>query len=344
MAVLYLMEQNVILRKSGDRILFCKRPSGKRRSPGLREGDILMEWPCEDVDHVMVFGNIQITTQALHQLLSHGVETAIFTLNGKLLGQLTPPGGKNILLRQKQYEKYGDNHFVPEFSKSIVKLKIMSMLNLLNDHHKNYPETITGQEIADIQNTMDNIENEPNLDSLRGIEGAASAKYFGLLGRMLTDEWDFSMRSRRPPKDEPNAVLSFGYTIVGSELRSLLDGVGFDPFLGYYHQVHYGRPSLALDILEIFRHCFIDRLMIRLFNLSILTKDDFNQVGKGGVYLSKSGKGKFFTQYEQMVGQYKGESMTQDGTIKFRKHFQNTINSLMKTVMNDEPFVPQLDL
>ena len=344
MAVLYLMEQNAILRKSGDRIIFCKRPRVKRRTPGLREGDILMEWPCEDVDHVMVFGNIQITTQTLHQLLSHGIETAIFTLNGKLIGQVTPPGGKNILLRQKQYEKYKDKHFVSEFSKAIVHLKVLSALNLLHDYHKNYPDKITGQEIAEIQNTMDKIKDEPNLDSLRGIEGAVTAKYFNILGRILTDEWDFSVRSRRPPKDGPNAVLSFGYTIVTSELRSLLDGVGFDPFLGYYHQVHYGRPSLALDILEIFRHCFIDRLMLRLFNLSILTKDDFNQVGKGGVYLSKSGKGKFFTQYEQMVGQYKSESMNQDNTIKFRKHFQNTINCLMKTIMNDEPFIPRFDL
>ena len=101
-----------------------------------------------------------------------------------------------------------------------------------------------------IESMRENADNCENLGKLRGFEGAATAAYFKILGRMLQPPWQFLGRMRRPPKDPVNAVLSFGYVIVGNEIRSLLDGIGFDPFIGYYHKIDYGRPSLALDLLE----------------------------------------------------------------------------------------------
>lgn len=133
-------------------------------------------------------------------------------------------------------------------------------------------------------------------------------------------------------------MLSFGYTIVNSELWSLLDGIGFDPYLGYYHQIKYGRPALSIDLLELFRHSFIDRLMLNLFNLNILNEQDFTTVGKGGIYLSTSGKKKFFEQYERMVGQYKGEVPQTKSTGIFRRAFQQQVENLKKTISEDQSF------
>lgn len=139
-------------------------------------------------------------------------------------------------------------------------------------------------------------------------------------------------RHKCPPKDPANAALSFGYTIVTSELRSLLDGFGFDPYLGYYHQIHQGRPSLALDLVELYRHSFMDRLMLNLFNLSILNEDDFTEVAKGGIYLSTSGKKKFFVQYEKLAGHYKGQMPMKEDQDAFRRDFQKTVAQLSKIV------------
>ena len=155
---------------------------------------------------------------------------------------------------------------------------------------------------------------------------------------MLSSKWQFSGRSRRPPKDPPNAVLSFGYTIVFTELRSLLDGIGFDPYLGYYHLIEYGRASLALDILEIYRHSLVDHLMLNLFNLSILNEQDFSPVPEGGVYLSNEGKKKFFIHYEKTVGHYKGLMPDKNPDAIYRKLFQEQIANLVSAIKEEKGF------
>lgn len=338
MAVLYLLEQNTILRKSGKRLLFCHKPPGASSKPGVRERDILIDLPCEDVDQVMLFGNVQMTTQVMHQLLYHGIETAVFSYHGKLLGQLTPPAGKNIPLRLAQFDKYHDEKFRLHYAKTIVEYKITYSLDQLRLYEYNHPGTFSKADIKTIEQIADKIKTAEKCESLLGLEGAASAQYFTLLAKMLPQKWQFDSRSRRPPKDPANAVLSFGYTIVGSELRSLLDGVGLDPFLGYYHEIAYGRPSLALDLLELFRHSLVDKLMLRLFNLRILGEDDFVPAGKGGIYLSSSGKVKFFQQYEDMVGSYKGEIAGKQRRGIYRRVFQTQVANLVKTISHDETF------
>jgi len=340
MATIYLVEQNSVLRKTSDRLRLCKKPY-KRNSPGVRQGDILMEWPGEDIDHIMVFGNIQITTQAMHYILKRGVETALFSLHGHLLGQITPPAGRNILLRRQQYTVVEDESFCLRFSKDLVLRKLKDQTELVQGYSKNHPGLINSEAQHKFELHYEAVAESESLDSLRGYEGTAAAHYFKLLGRMLPEQWVFTGRNRRPPKDAPNAVLSFGYTIVYSELWSLLDGAGFDPYLGFYHQMQYGRQSLAVDLLELFRISVVDRLMLRLFNLNILTKNDFHKVGKGGVYLSITGKKKFFIQYEKMVGRYKGETSIDPETGLFRKQFQDEVNKLMKMVMAGKTAVSQ---
>ena len=246
MPVLYLIDQNTVLRKTSDRLVLTSKPPGSRTtSKSYSQADVLLELPCNDVDHVMLFGNIQVTTQALQELLEHGIELALFTFSGKLLGQLTPAASKNITLRIAQFEKHRDEKFVLNTAKAIVLNKIGNALAMLRQHRWNHPEIFTDAELAALEDLSKRADNADNLDSLRGHEGSATAAYFKLFGRMFKAPWKFSTRTRRPPKDPVNAVLSFGYVVVGNELQSLLDGAGFDPYLGFYHAVEYGRPSLA---------------------------------------------------------------------------------------------------
>ncbi|MBN2093055.1 CRISPR-associated endonuclease Cas1 [candidate division KSB1 bacterium] len=332
MATLYLIEQNTILRKTSDRLRLCRMRTPQQRRSHVTQGEILLELPCEDVDHIMVFGNVQITTQALQKLLLRGIELAIFTFSGKLLGQLTPPETKNIYLRVAQFEKYHDQQFCLEMSKNFVSQKIKCMQEILKRYEYSSPNTFSSDELNKFDLFLSQAYQSEQIDSLRGFEGSATALYFQLFGRMLKSPWKFNARSRRPPKDPVNAVLSFGYVIVGAELQSLLDGVGFDPFLGFYHTIEYGRPSLALDLLEEYRHSLIDRLALRLFNLDILKENDFYKVPNEGIYLNTSGKTKFFTQYERMVGEFGAAT---DGAAKrkgFRTVFQTRIMALANQI------------
>lgn len=344
MSTLYLIEQNTVLRKSGDRLLFCKKRPPARTHSGVNKDDILLDLPCDDIDHVMVFGNIQITTQTMQHLLQRGIELALFSWSGNLYGQLTPPGGKNIELRQMQYRRFDDRQFVLDYSQKIVYSKISAALKTVKDFARHHPQVFSPEDLDQLEMAQEKIQTAENLESLRGLEGSAAAHYFGLLGKMLPPQWRFNGRSRRPPLDAPNAVISFGYTIVYSELRSLLDGLGFDPYLGYFHQIDYGRASLALDLLELYRHAFIDHLMIKMFNLKIFAEKDFTKLENGGIYLSREGKIKFFKQYEKMAGFYRGSMPEKANPGIFRRLFQDQIANLARAVKGNGEFAPVMKL
>ena len=338
MATLYLIEQNTIIRKTGDRLLICKKPPARKTTTThVTQEEIILEIPCADIDQVMIFGNIGVTTPALHKLLKHDIELAFFSLSGTLLGQLTPPKQKNIILRIAQFEQYHRQQFCLNFSKEIVKSKLNIALTNIKNHLANHPGLFQTEEIKKFNDFIVNAGKASELDELRGYEGSGSAYYFKLFGRMLKPPWMFDTRTKRPPLDPVNAVLSYGYVIVTAELQSLLDGIGFDPYLGFYHQIKYGRPSLALDLVEEFRHCLIDRLSLTLFNTGVFTEQDFFNPPKGGVYLSLSGKKKFFKQFEKMLGQFDSATI-HDEKMGYRKHFQEQVAALVKTVQHDVPY------
>ncbi len=152
MPTLYLIEQNTYLRQSGDRLLLCKRPQKiSKRSAPPRVDDILLDLPCADVDHVMLFGNIQVTTQALRKMLDQGIELALFSFSGKLLGQLTPPQTKNIPLRLAQFEQHKNRDFKLILAKSIVDTKLQNAVKMTRQHRKNHPEFISAAAVKELE-------------------------------------------------------------------------------------------------------------------------------------------------------------------------------------------------
>lgn len=339
MPTLYLIEQNTVMRKTSDRILLCRKPAGTRTTDHLNRNDILLELPCADIDQIMLFGNIQVTTQALQKLLQDKIELAIFTQTGKLLGQLTPPKQKNIELRLAQFDKYKDEEFCLHFSKTIVKSKLQGAYTLIQKHSWNHPGIFSDDELQTLKNNIKKVDSVADPESLLGHEGSSSAFYFNLLGRVFKPPWEFVKRTRQPPEDPVNAVLSFGYVVVTTELQSQLDGIGFDPYLGFYHQIRYGRSGLALDLVEEFRHSFIDRLTITLFNTGIMKEDDFYRPAGGGMYMNSSGKRKFFQYYEKLLGDYE-DDMEPSDEKDIRKKFQRQIYILRKTVQFNEHYQP----
>jgi CRISPR-associated protein Cas1 len=258
MPVLYLTEQGSIVRKTSDRLIVEK------------DHEVLLEVPCLKLDTVLIFGNVQVTTQALAEMLDHGIELAFLSRSGRLRGQLTPPKAKNLRLRMSQYEASRSEAFGLRLARTIVAAKIGNAAAVLRGFRRNHPEAVSREEIHDLEAAGASVESAGSLESLLGVEGAAAVRYFHCLGRRVPAEMGFTGRNRRPPRDPFNALLSFGYVLVGQELQSLLDAMGFDPYLGVYHQVDYGRPSLALDLLEEFRAPLVDRLSATLVSTGVL--------------------------------------------------------------------------
>ncbi|MBW1713417.1 MAG: CRISPR-associated endonuclease Cas1, partial [Deltaproteobacteria bacterium] len=267
MSFLYVVTAGATVHKRGESFL-VEGPDGKR----------LAEIEARRLKSAVILSSVQVTTQALAEMLEHEIELAILSGRGKLLGQLTPPLSKNIDLRLAQFDRENDSEFTLIQAKRVVLAKLENQRQVLVRHTLDEPghQPEAANAAAAIADMLEQVEACQDMETLRGLEGICARHYWAAFGSMLKVEGvGFTGRRKRPPPDPVNAVLSFGYVLLGSLLHSFLDGLGFDPFLGFFHTEAYGRPSLALDILEPLRAPVVDRFTLRSFNLGVLKAEDF---------------------------------------------------------------------
>jgi CRISPR-associated protein Cas1 len=329
MPFLYVTEQGSTMRCCGGRLVIAKKR------------ETLLEVSCIKLDAILVFGAVQISTQAMAMLLREGIEVAFLTRQGKLKGQLTPAKPRNIDLRIAQYRGSENPAVALTLAQSIVRAKIQSGIAVLQRFLANHPEkrAAVAPALERLDERVALIGRTESLASLNGTEGSAAHEYFAAFGSMLLSDFTFTKRTRRPPTDPVNALLSFGYTLLANELHQLLDAVGFDPYLGFLHKVDYGRPSLALDLAEEFRHPLIDRFTLFLVNRRILSGGDFyRDGGSSGVYLTPDGMKTYLTQYERWMN---SETIA-DGParISFRACFRRQAQRLASALRGGDAYEP----
>ncbi|MFQ6114248.1 MAG: CRISPR-associated endonuclease Cas1 [bacterium] len=309
MSTVYITEQGAMLHQSSRHLVVTK---GKEK---------LIHIPLLNVERLVLFGNVQITTQAINLLLNEGIDVAFMSTQGRLRGRLVATESKNVFIRLAQYERYLEDVFQVEMARAIVKGKITNARAVILLYQKNHPEVDLQLEIATLDETLFKIKNQNSHNSLLGSEGVGTASFFKAFSKMFSKRLRFETRSRRPPKDPVNALLSLGYTLLTNEVLSAVIAGGMDPYIGFLHGVVYGRPSLALDIVEEFRHPLIDRFTLNLFNNEIFVREDFQTVKHEGIYLKKDAFRKYLTLYEKRmlepvaVGN-KGEKMSYRDIIK----------------------------
>lgn len=325
MSALYVTEQNSILRKRGGRLVVEK------------EGERLLSVPLGELDTVLLFGNVQFTTQAAVALLDRGIELALLSRRGRLRGQLTPPKAKNVELRLAQFRRLDDGPFCLDLARTLVAGKIANAAALLRRYRANHPDALPAAEVDALAARAAGLAGAATLDAVRGVEGAAARHYFRLYAALVPAELGFSGRNRRPPRDPVNALLSFGYVLVGAELQALVDGMGFDPYLGFLHRPDYGRPSLALDLLEEMRPAVVDRLTSRWLNLGTLGADDFTTSSTAGVLLDREPMKRYLAAYE---GELTRELAVDGETTSLRRLFRRQAQRLARTVQQGEPYEP----
>jgi CRISPR-associated protein Cas1 len=289
MATLYITEQGTTLRKEQNRLVV------------ERDSTVISDIHEFKLERVVVFGNVQLTTQVISFLLERGIDTTFLSLKGKLKGRLAPLASKNVLLRISQYERASDARFALDVAIAIVSAKIANCAEILRRHQRNHSECGLSSEVAQLAALHQKASRRQTIDSLRGIEGQAAAIYFQGFARMLRRNLNFKKRTRRPPTDPVNSLLGFGYTLLYNEAISALVAVGFDPYIGFYHKVNYGRCSLALDLMEEMRPVIADRLALNLVNLEIVKPEDFTTADDQGTYLSGEGRKRFLREYERMM-------------------------------------------
>lgn len=221
------------------------------------------------VDSISSTGTINITASAMSLLIQHSIPLYFMTRSGKPNGQLSFGSGKNVFLRQKQYQLLGDEHRL-HIAANIVLGKLRNQRRFLQRCGTTNAEVLS--ELSDIEN---NVQKASTMESIRGYEGIGARIYFDGISHHIPEWTGFHSRNRRPPKDPFNSVLSFLYTLLCYRLESSIEAEGLDPAIGVFHDLAYGRPSLAYDIMEEFRVPLGDAIACTLFRRNQLGPDDF---------------------------------------------------------------------
>lgn len=242
--------------------------------------------PIHSIGHIFCFGNVLVSPFLMGFCGENNVNLAFFTENGRYLGRLQGRQSGNVLLRRAQYKKSETNP-VP-VARNIIAAKIQAFKRVLQRQIRNHGENADLQStITALNYSLQQLKTADNLDLIRGIEGDAAARYFGVFSHLIKENsgFHFDGRNRRPPRDGVNALLSFLYSIVGKDISGALQGVGLDPQIGFLHADRSGRDSLAQDILEEFRAWWVDRMVLSLINRGQVKPDDFVTEASGAVTL-----------------------------------------------------------
>jgi len=289
---LHVVEQGAYVRKRGDAI--------EVHSNGAR----LAKARLLDVSQVNLHGNVQISTQTMRELLGRGVPVCFFSFGGWFSGLTHTMTHKNVELRMRQFEVARCPERSLALARAFVAGKIRNSRTLLRRNHDASDESSAAlRELARLARQARRTES---VESLLGVEGAAARAYFARLPGMLRQReefpFDFRGRNRRPPKDPVNAMLSFLYALLVRDLTASCLSIGFDPYLGFYHQPRYGKPALALDLAEEFRPLIADSTLLMIVNNGEVREKDF-VVTPVGVSLTDRGRRQVIAAYERRMDQ-----------------------------------------
>ena len=327
MGTLYIDRKDAHIRLDGNALAFY--------SSGDRQGIV----PIKPLKRVVIMGNITIDASVLHRLADNDISVLFLSgKRGRFCGMLHGRLHNNGLLRVRQYEKCMDKGedngilFPIKFSMDIVLRKISAQADLLREAMNNradlrLPLKTASDTLEKVIGSINNLSvsegiyDETRLDTIRGYEGGASASYFAAFTKLFPDSLKFTKRTRRPPEDPVNALLSLCYTLLHYEMVREAEVIGLDPTIGFYHQFEYGRESLACDLVEVFRP-EVDRFVWKIFRERIFAERDFScEDERPGCYLKKNSRSRFYPLYEEWAQE-------------MRPKFIEEVRSLARNIMD----------
>lgn len=337
-------------------------------TPGLRvgrkdetltvkdENTLVDEVRFHDIHHVALFGNIQLTTQAIQALCDADIPITYFSGGGWFYGITRGHGLKNVFLRIEQFRFLHDEGFALGLARQFVHGKIRNHRTLLMRNHRELPAATSNR----LREAANDALEAGSMEQLLGVEGAAAAAYFEQFAGMLkleesdADEipgaespehrsstaerkldFHFAGRNRRPPTDPVNAMLSLAYSLLSKDCCIAAFAVGFDPYVGFYHQPRFGRPALALDLMEEFRPLVAESAVITAINTRVVTPTDFVRAGQA-VNLTAAGRKRFFHAYEQRMSTLLTHPVF-DYKVSYRRAMELQARILAKVLTGEIP-------
>ena len=304
---LYVTTQGAYLAKDGEAV-------------AVRiENETKLHIPVHNLGSIDCFGQVSCSPFVLGLCAERGVTVVFLTERGWFLARVCGPTTGNVLLRREQYRRTDDPIATAVITRSVVAAKVANsrygIQRALRDRPSVPGAAKLSAAVRDLSRHLDQLREAGDLDVLRGIEGSAARVYFGVFDHLIAQQKEaffFRERTRRPPLDNVNALLSFVYTLMRHDIVGGLESVGLDPAVGFLHRDRPGRPSLALDLLEEFRPYVADRLVLGLVNLRQVSEKDFERTESGGVVMRDEARKLVLVSYqkrkqEEVVHPFLGE-------------------------------------
>lgn len=289
MSILYVTEQGATVGFTAGRIVVRKN---KR---------ILQELPVVKLEQIVVIGRINITPWVINYCLRAGIEVSYLSSPGNFAGRLQPELNRNVVPRQRQFERATDAEFMLGMAKRIVTGKIRNMITMVKRQRR--MQIADGAPAEEMESILPRVEQAASAESLYGYEGTASASYFKAVRAALRGDWGFDTRNYHPPMDPVNALLSLGYTMLYKDMHAAISIVGLDPYLGCFHKPRQGHAALASDLMEELRAPLIDRMILTTLNKRIILPEEFTRESDGRYKLTPPAFKRFLKVYADALNE-----------------------------------------
>jgi len=262
--------------------------------------------PLHNIERIMTFGHAGASPALMGKCAKNGIELVFMSRNGHFIARVEGEVKGNVLLRRQQYRIADNEKGSLDIARNIISAKLFNsrwvLERMIRDHGARIDTELFGKKSEFLNNSIKQVRNCSDMDSLRGIEGEAASVYFSLFNDMILqqkDDFRFDTRNKRPPLDNVNALLSFAYSMATGMCTSALESVGLDPYVGFMHTDRPGRRSLALDMVEEIRSVLCDRFVLTLINKRLVSSDDFVKREDGAVLLTEDGRKNFFSAWQK---------------------------------------------
>lgn len=291
---LYVTSEDAYLSLEGENVLVN------------REKNVVGRFPLHNLEQIVCFSYAGASPALMGACAHRDIGLSFCTPRGKFLARATGLSRGNVLLRRTQYRFADDPAESVRIARSMIFGKVhnarWSMERTRRDHKLRIDEAAFEQVCASHKELLPRILEVTDAESLRGLEGAAANGYFGIFDQMILrqkEDFFFRERSRRPPLDNVNAMLSFAYSLLANDCASALESVGLDAYVGFLHRDRPGRTSLALDLMEELRPCMADRFVLTVINNRLLSGSDFEKSESGAVRMTDAGRRKFLKHWQE---------------------------------------------
>ncbi|MDR2527373.1 MAG: CRISPR-associated endonuclease Cas1 [Rickettsiales bacterium] len=318
MSILYLTETASVAKLEKDSIIVCLKDQ------------VLSRCPLETLESVVLIGVTHLSTQLTTELLKRDIPVLYLSHYGKFFGRLEPTTHINIERQREQFRMADDKNFCIGLTKTFIIGKVKNCAVLLRRYNRNIDDKEIELSIETFKEYIIKIENAESIEEILGYEGNVAKIYFKCIGGKIVDkEFYFEKRTRQPPEDKFNALISFGYTLLLYEIYVAIESRGLHPYCSFLHQIRAGHPALASDLIEEFRPSIIDSLMLGIVNNHIIRSEHF-EYRDDGIFLTRDGLKIVITKFEERMK----EKNSYINEIDYKMSFRDILNHQAMKIVN----------